>query len=123
LTPSASASASKPRLESEVKPLFESRVSKSGNPFLWDSATQFYVHWNQQGWQRNGEPIDWQREAMRSKAVPVPSSPVPSSPVPSASVPSEATTSTAATLPTAPLPSAPAKSAAEFLAELERATR
>jgi hypothetical protein len=129
LTPSASVP-SVPRFVApdlrDVEKFFEQRA---GGPFAWTSATAFCVEMRSRQWKRrDGEYIDWEREAMRSKAVPVPSSPVPSSPVPSASVPSASTTSTpttstAATLPTAPLPSAPAKSAAEFLAELERATR
>ncbi|MFO0013243.1 MAG: hypothetical protein ACK553_10900 [Planctomycetota bacterium] len=89
LTPSASASVptfDAPDLDYDVKPFFEQRT---GGPFAWTSATAFYVAMNRQDWKRrDGEPIDWQREAMRPKAVPVPSTPVPSAATTSTPVPS-----------------------------------
>ena len=61
----------RPDLDAEVKPFFESRPSRK---YVCESATSFYVYWNDRQWQRNGEAIDWRAEAMREH-VPEPSEP------------------------------------------------
>ena len=90
-----------------VQRFFETEIYPSQHRFHYESHTAFRRMWHCQGWKRDGEYIEWEKEALRPKRVatastasspvpskPVPSKPVPSTPVPSTPVPSTSTTST-----------------------------
>lgn len=101
-SPSPSASPSVPRFVGpdlwDVQKFFELQIYPSQDRYAWESPNQFMAHWSARQWQRNGEPIEWQAEALRPKRVataPTSSASTASqSPVPSTPVPSTATTST-----------------------------
>ena len=55
---------------SDVERFFNSHVYPTLSQFHWESHSQFYDHWRQRHWQREGKPIDWQAEAVRPKRSP-----------------------------------------------------
>ncbi len=64
-----------PRVEptpepSDVERFFNSNVYPTLSQFHWESHSQFYDHWRERQWQREGKPIDWQAEAVRPKRSP-----------------------------------------------------